>query len=148
MADKLIAYTKTDPAKPFVPGGQYNPPAKPTIVVDPPASTTTTEPGGSRGLPRAQYMRTYVLLPPNADAAWARAAVEGMWDKGRFTVGNSADDAGIGDLDTRRVLAVNPREWPGTQSLEDFYAQYYPGVQYEPITVATPAELKQILTSK
>ena len=128
VAQKLIEYTKTDPAKPFVYGG--------------------TGVSGPRGLPRAQYTRTYVLLPPGADAAWARAVVESMWDRERYTVGNSADDAGIGDLDVRRVLAVNPQKWPGPQSLEDFYKQYYPGVHYEPITAATPAELKQKLANK
>jgi hypothetical protein len=144
VADKLIEYAKTDPAKPFVPGKiTTRPPEPPTI--EPPEQV---EPSVSRGLPREQYTRTYVLLPPNADAAWARAAVEGMWDKARFTVGNSADDAGIGDLDVRRVLAVNPQAWPGPQSLADFYKQYYPGVQYEPITAATPTELKQKLANK
>ncbi len=147
VTKKLIAYTKKDPAKPFVPGAIVQPPTEPPT--EPPTQPPKpTEPGASRGLPRTQYTRTYVLLPPNADAAWARAAVEGMWDKERFTIGSSADDAGIGDLDTRRVLAVNPQEWPGSQSLEDFYKQYYPGVQYEPVVAATPAELKQKLRNK
>jgi hypothetical protein len=137
VTQKLIAYTKTDPAKPFVPGV----PTEPVIP-------TPEPPSGHRGLPRVQYKRTYVLLPPGVNAAWARAAVEGMWDKDRFTVGSSADDAGIGDLDVRRVIAVNPQKWPGPQSLEDFYKHYYPGVQYEPLVATTPAELKQKLSAK
>jgi hypothetical protein len=52
VADKLIAYTQKNPALPFRPGGVVQP-VKP------------------RGQPRAQYERTYVLLPPGADAAWA-----------------------------------------------------------------------------
>ncbi len=130
VAQELIMHTQADPAKPFVYG----------------------EPGGEdekpRGHPRAQYKRTYVLLPPNADATWTRAVVEGAWDEKHYTIGSSADDAGIGDLDVRCVIAVNPQKWPGPLSLEDFYKQYYPGVEYKPITAATPAELAEKLASK
>jgi len=121
VAKKLITYTRQDPAEEFVYDGEKD-----------------KEP---RGQPRVQYERTYVLLPPNADAAWARAVVKGTWDRHRCTVGGSADDAGIGDLDVRRVLAVNPQEWPGSLSLEEFYAQHYPGIEYRSITAATPAEM-------
>jgi hypothetical protein len=82
-----------------------------------------------------------VLLPPNADAEWARAVVRGAWDEKRYTIGSSADDAGIGDLDVRQVIAVNPQDWTGDLSLEDFFQQFYPGVEYRPITAATPTEL-------
>lgn len=130
VATKLIAYTQAHPAKPF----EY------------------PEVGGEgekpRGQPRVQYERTYVLLPPNADAAWARAVVEGAWDQHRYTIGGSADDAGLGDLDVRRVIAVNPQEWPGPQTLAEFYAQHYPDVEYQPLTAATPAELAQKLASE
>jgi hypothetical protein len=132
VAHKLIKYTQENPAKPFKYG----------------EIEEEEETEGLRGQPRTQYKRTYVLLPPNADAAWARAVVEGSWDKERYTIGSSADDAGIGDLDVRRVIAVNPREWPGPQSLKDFYKQYYPDVEYKPITAATPAELKQKLANE
>lgn len=103
---------------------------------------TVQVPASWRGKPREQYERTYVLLPPNAGAAWARAAVDGSWDRRRFTVGGSADDAGIGDLDARRVIAVNPQNWPGPQTLLDFFTEYYPGVAYVPVEAATPAELQ------
>ena len=33
------------------------------------------EPPSGRGAPRAQYSRTYVLLPPTADSVWAEAAM-------------------------------------------------------------------------
>ena len=130
VARKLITYTQADPARPF----QY------TV-----ASGEAEEP---RGHPRTQYERTYVLLSPNADAAWARAVVAGAWNRKRYTIGGSADDAGIGDLDVRRVIAVNPQEWAGSQSLGDFFQQYYPGVEYKPITAATPAELAQKLAGE
>jgi murein DD-endopeptidase MepM/ murein hydrolase activator NlpD len=92
-----------------------------------------------RGSPRVQYARTYVLLPPGADQAWARAVVEATWDAHRFTVGGSADDAGIGDLDVRRVIAVNPAAWDG--DLQAFFKTYYPGIIYVPVEVTTPDEL-------
>lgn len=105
----------------------------------PPASTS-----GERGKPCVQYERTYVLLPPDADASWAQAVAEGAWDIRRYTIGGSADDAGSGDLDVRRVIAVNPQKWTGG-NLEDFFRQYYPGVEYKSLTAATPAELRQKL---
>lgn len=63
-----------------------------------------------RGQPRVQYSRRYVLLPQNVTLAMALAAMEGAYPK-RMTVGYSADDAGIGDLDSRQVVAVNEGEW-------------------------------------
>jgi hypothetical protein len=63
-------------------------------------------------------------------------------------MGGSADDAGIGDLDVRRVIAVNPQEWHGDESLEEFYSKYYPGVEFKPIIAATPEELAQKLASE
>ncbi|MGA9348344.1 MAG: hypothetical protein WBW48_06005, partial [Anaerolineae bacterium] len=122
-------YTQANPAKPFrYPGVEEE--EKP------------------RGYPRVQYERTYVLLPPTADAAWVQAVVESTWDQRRYTIGGSADDAGVGDLDVRRVIAINPQDWQGDQSLEEFYAQYYPGVEYGAITAATPEELAQKLASE
>ncbi len=135
VAKKLIAYTKENPGKPFKYPKEGE---KPSPVEDDKA----------RGHPRIQYKRTYVLLPPNVGAAWARAAVDGMWDEEHYTIGNSADDAGIGDLDVRRVIAVNPQEWPGPQSLEDFFKQHYPGIEYKPVTATTPEELTQKLASE
>ncbi len=126
VAKKLITYTQANPAKSFKYPGVGEP----------------------RGHPRAQYERTYVLLPPKTDAAWARAVVEGAWGKKRYTIGSSADDAGIGNLDARRVIAVNPQKWPGSLSLEDFFKKYYPDVEYKPITAATPAELAEKLASE
>jgi len=99
-----------------------------------------------RGQPRIQYERTYVLLPPGADAVWVDAVICATWDEKRYTIGGSADDAGIGDLDVRQVIAVNPGGWPG--DLHAFFEQHYPGVQYEPIEASTPEELGQKLTGE
>jgi murein DD-endopeptidase MepM/ murein hydrolase activator NlpD len=100
--------------------------------------------GERRGQPRVDYARTYVLLPPQADAAWARAVVDAAWDTHRFTIGGSADDAGIGDLDFRRVIAVNPAAWG--DDLFAFFEAHYPGALYVPVEVHTPQELKERLT--
>jgi hypothetical protein len=80
-----------------------------------------------------------VLLPPNANAAWAHAVVDAAWDTHRFTIGGSADDAGIGDLDFRRIIAVNPAAWG--DDLFAFFETYYAGVSYVPVDASTPQEL-------
>lgn len=135
VSKKLVAYTKKNPAKPF----KY---------LAAKGEEGEEEGEKHRGDPRAQYERTYVLLSPKADAAWTRAVVEGAWDNKRYTIGSSADDAGIGDLDVRRVIAVNPDEWAGPLSLKDFFKKHYPGVEYKAIEAATPAELAQKLASE
>lgn len=100
---------------------------------------TDVEPS-ERGRPRVQYERTYVLLPPGASVEWALAAVDGTWEDRHYTIGSSADDAGMGDLDKRRVIAVNPGLWPS--DLRDFFARYYPGVEYVPLEAASPDDLR------
>ena len=97
------------------------------------------------------YERTYLLLPPGASKRWARYAVAAVWDDKRWTIGGSADDAGIGEPGvtlSRRVIAVNPSKWqkrPGAYSLRDFFAEFYPGVEYVEIVASTPRQLGQIL---
>lgn len=86
-----------------------------------------------QGEPRIQYVRTYVLMPPDASKEWVKVAIaEGGWDQARFTIGGSADDAGLGNLDVRRVIAINPDMW--ADDLEDFFKEHYPGITYIPIT--------------
>jgi hypothetical protein len=98
---------------------------------------------GERGDPRVQYERTYVLLPPAADASWALAVVKATWNQRHYTIGGSADDAGIGNLDARRVIAVNPQEWP--DDLRAFFDKHYPGIEYTSVQAETPDELVQKL---
>jgi hypothetical protein len=95
------------------------------------------------GPPRLQYTRTYVLLPPTADAEWAAAAMRGSFDA-RRTVGFSADDAGVGDLEERRVIAVNPHHWH-QELTADWFADHYPGVKFHSLTVKTPEDLARSL---
>lgn len=93
-----------------------------------------------RGEPRLAYQRVYVLLPPTADSAWLAAAARGSFD-GRYTVGFSADDAGIGNLPQRYVLAINPHHWPEMLTAAWFH-QYYPGTRFIPVVVNNPTDLE------
>lgn len=94
-------------------------------------------------MPREQYERTYVLLPPGAGDVWFQAISDsGIWARRRWTVGGSADDAGIGPT-KRRVIAVNPQMWPSDLGI--FFLTHYAGLEYQPLVVATAAELTQIL---
>lgn len=91
-----------------------------------------------RGKPRAQYARTYVVYPPGTDLATKHALLDRFPNN---TIGPSADDAGVGDLDVRNVLAYNPGGWPG--DLHEFFETYYPGINYTVIDgpVPTPSFL-------
>lgn len=96
------------------------------------------------GLPREQYQRTYVLLPPGAGREWVQAILDsGAWEERRWTIGGSADDAGIGALEDKSVIAINPGRWPA--DLAAFFQHYYPGTRYTGLEAATPAELRQKL---
>ncbi|MBM4424775.1 MAG: hypothetical protein FJ030_15545, partial [Chloroflexi bacterium] len=91
-------------------------------------------PVSTNGSPRVQYARTVVLLPPPAGLDYVEAVLRATWDAHRYTVGGSSDDGGVGDLDRRRVIAVNPQQWNG--DLQAWYAQHYPGVDYVPVFAA------------
>jgi hypothetical protein len=96
------------------------------------------------GLPREQYARTVVLLPPPADRSWVEAILDsGVWEARRWTIGSSADDAGIGALEDKAVIAVNPAAWG--DDLRAFFRENYPRARYVPLEASTPAELEQKL---
>jgi len=86
------------------------------------------EPPSGRGQPRVQYERTYVLVPGNAGRDVMAAVASAAWPR-RWTIGCSADDAGIGDLDVRRVILLDPQAWGGIEALQAFFEEYYPGVK-------------------
>lgn len=120
------------------------------VPLPPPDSQTPTPlppaPALNRGQPREQYSRMYVLLPPTAaDAGWVEAVAEATWRNRRFTIGASADDAGIGNLHARMVLAVNPQGWGSTPPIDQWFARNYPGVTYVSLRASTPAELTSLL---
>lgn len=92
------------------------------------------------GEARTDYSRVYVLLPPTADEKWAAAAARGGF-LGRFTVGFSADDAGLGDIRERQVIAVNPHHWEETLT-SAWYDHHYPGTRFLPVVANSPADLE------
>jgi hypothetical protein len=121
----------------FTIAGQAQPLVSADVAVQP-------KPPQVRGWPREQYARTYVLLPPGAGLDWVQAILDsGAWDRRRWTIGGSADDAGIGALEDKTVIGVNPGGWPS--DLAAFFQQYYPGTRYVPLTAANPEELKRKL---
>jgi hypothetical protein len=109
---------------------------------DPLAATAEAEPSGA---PRLDYQRVYVLLPPTADVKWLMAAARGSFD-GRYTLGFSADDAGVGELKSRHVLAVNPHHWPETLTAAWFHKNY-PGTRFTAVVANSPEDLESWLNN-
>ncbi len=134
----------TEPVPPIKPIEPPTPPVKPpTPPIKPP--TPPVEPPG-RGAPREQYARTYILLPESISLEMAQIVFKLAY-KRHWTVGFSPDDAGVGDLEVRRVICVSP-EKIGTGLDQVWYDIYYPGVIFTPITsVASAADLEQKLTA-
>ena len=96
-----------------------------------------------KGDARIPYRRVYVLLPPTADEKWLVASAKGSFS-GRYTVGFSADDAGLGLLERRQVLAINPHHWP-TPLTAGWFHEHYPGTLFTAVVANTPADLEQWL---
>jgi hypothetical protein len=86
-----------------------------------------------------------VLLPPTADRKWLLAAAQGSYD-GRYTIGFSADDAGVGELAGRHVLAVNPHHWPEPLTAAWFHKNY-PGTHFTAVVATTPEDLENWLNN-
>lgn len=98
------------------------------------------EPGvPGRGLPRVQYKRVYILFPPNATNDLVDKVSDVVWDSYRPTLGGSADDAGIGDLDNKSVIAIDPKAWG--DGLPKFYEDYYPHTEYKEVVYQTTTQL-------
>lgn len=97
-----------------------------------------------RGRPRAQYERTYVLLPQSYGRDWLQAVVNsGVLERYKWTIGFSADDAGIGDLDVRNVILVNPAAW--ADPIAPWFELWYPGVRLRIINAASAQHLEAIM---
>jgi hypothetical protein len=141
QANTVTIFMRSQTLWPFKHNDAYWDDASLTVVESP---VLPMEPK-ARGKPREQYKRVYVLLPPGAGKEWALAVVESTWNRFGYTVGQSADDAGIGDLDQRTVIAINPEQWgPGEDGtgIEGFFKKHYPGVEFRAVTAATPADLR------
>jgi hypothetical protein len=110
-----------------------------SIPIPQPTPPPKEAPNPPVGRPRAQYSRNYVVISPQmTDPAWVAAAARATFARGRFTIGGSADDAGIGDLNVRRVFMLNPQDWGG--GMKKWYADNYPGVEYHSLRVSSPSE--------
>ncbi len=96
------------------------------------------------GKPRLDYRRVYVLLPPTADEEWFVAAAKGSF-VGRYTVGFSADDGGVGEVGDRVVISVNPHHWPETLTAT-WYQHNYPGTRFIAVVANKPADLEAWLS--
>lgn len=71
---------------------------------------------------------------------------DATWETKQYTLGGSADDAGIGDLNVRRIIAVNPWQWGSAPPLDQaWYDANYPGAQFIGMDAASPQELAQKL---
>jgi hypothetical protein len=149
LTDYALGASFPDPPIP-IPSEELEP-------VPPPLELPPVEPGPSpeppppppveRGAPRVQYERIYLLLPPRADINWVKAAADATWERHGYTIGKSPDDAGVGDLDSKTVIAINPGEWgPGEdgRGLEGFFQKHYPDVKYQAVEAVTPSELLTI----
>ena len=86
---------------------------------------STTAPAGQLGTPRVQYAREYWVVNSGASLFQLQEIV-GQAYAGRNTVGFSYDDAGIGDLDERRVVVWGD-EYPAPV-LRAWYRTNYPAV--------------------
>jgi murein DD-endopeptidase MepM/ murein hydrolase activator NlpD len=87
------------------------------------------------GNPREDYPRTYVLLPGKdklTNTEFNNVLAEYPIYDNQFTVGFSADDAGIGNLSNKKVLVVSihDNDWNKVELL-DFFNKYYPGTIVE-----------------
>ena len=84
--------------------------------------------GGGRGAPRVQYAREYWVVDNRATLSQYLQVVDMGYPK-RITVGFSYDDAGIGDLDVRKVVVWGDEH--DRTVLRNWYQQYYGGVSME-----------------
>lgn len=72
--------------------------------------------------------------------------MNGSWSNSKFTVGVSADDAGIGNLTNRRVIVVNPDLWydaSNGKTIFQFFAAHYPQVTIQTLRASSAADLQQ-----
>lgn len=90
-----------------------------------------------KGTPRIQYSRTYNVIPSHATEEEAEAIFIEAWERGKETVGGSYDDAGMGDLDVRRVnlYGIDSDEYP---VYLDWYDEHYPDVSVYFLDMPTP----------
>jgi len=83
-----------------------------------------------RGKPRVQYERVYNLLPQNATIEQEKHVVDIVHGT-KETIGYSADDAGIGDLDFKHVCIwwFSNDSWDENE-INKFFFTFYPNTSF------------------
>ena len=81
---------------------------------------------GLRGLPRTQFHRVYWLMTPDATPDEFMQVADRAFAS-KATIGFSADDAGIGDLEDKQVVLLYPERQPA--GIEHWFAIHYPEVK-------------------
>jgi len=110
--------------------------------------------------PREVYRRVYVLLHPGMRKWWPRMAAEAWGVGNTYTIGGSADDAGImADVLDAWVLVVGAMRWgkgDDGRGLGGFFERWYPDAKVREVDhwldedgashpVTSPAELAKAL---
>jgi hypothetical protein len=90
--------------------------------------------------PQLGYPRAVVLFHPGMGYGWVRRVLaDADWNRYRFSITANPDDAGCkGCAGLVTVIALNPHGWD--YSVEDYFAVYYPWVEYVPV-VGKQAEI-------
>ena len=140
--DSVTVFTESKTAWAFCHNDFYADDADLEVVADPEPPT-----GNCRGKPRSQYKRTYNVISPTATEDEAVDIFREGWRRSRETTGGSYDDAGIGDLDVRKINlhGLKPAE---VSAHIDFYEQFYPGVELKFILKNTPPEPEPPITGE
>lgn len=116
------------------------------------AEPTTMPPETERGAPRIDYARVVHVAPEGATLATFQKITEVAYKSDRQTVGFSYDDAGVGDLSSRKAILwdipANKRA-----SFTEFYAKWYRGVVVEfrsttPEVIIPPVDPPPVTTGK
>jgi hypothetical protein len=106
------------------------------IIAHPHEEDPLPPPVKPRGAPRVDYARVVNVIPPDVTEQVASEIFLRSWRAGRQTTAGSYDDAGIGDLSSRRAVL-----WELTTEkeagFEDWYATNYPGVDVSFESLAT-----------
>jgi GH24 family phage-related lysozyme (muramidase) len=81
--------------------------------------------GRLMGEPRVQYEREYWLMPPDGKTHEFMQVATAAFSQ-KATIGFSADDAGIGNLDVKRVRLLFPDRQP--EGIKEWFDTHYTGI--------------------
>jgi murein DD-endopeptidase MepM/ murein hydrolase activator NlpD len=90
-----------------------------------------------RGHPRTQYQKVTLVIGAETPVDEVRKIIGLQWSLHPTQYGPSADDAGVGDLDSRTAIVVN---WPELD--QAWYDEHYPGVECWPLDYENDLQLE------